>query len=173
MLYVVVCAAGATRLVPDCFLPVAAERGWDTYVLATEQAADAFGPTMREIEAATGRPVRTGFHTTVGYSLPDPDAVIVAPATFNTIRKMALGVADTYVLTRIAEQVGRGVPIVVGPYVNADFARHPVYEASLATLREWGVRIIVGPREPHTPGGSAAEGFPWAELLDAVEPDTN
>lgn len=170
VLYVVVCAAGATRLVPSKLLPAAGKRGWDVYVLATEQAVEAFGDTLQEIEATTGRPVRTGFHTTVGYSLPDPDAVLLAPATFNTIRKMALAIADTYVLTRLAEQIGRGVPIVVGPYVNSDFARHPVYEASLATLRGWGVRVVVGPEEPHSPGGGAARAFPWAALLDAVEP---
>ena len=170
VLYVVVTGAGATRQVPTLLLPRAIGRGWDVRVLATEQAASAFPAAMAQIEEVTGRPVRTGFHTTVGYSLPDPDAVVVAPATYNTLTKWALGVADTYVLTRLAEQVGRHVPIVAAPYVHTRFAAHPTYEGSLATLEEWGVRLVIGPSEPHEPGAVEPDDFPWAQILDAVTP---
>lgn len=37
-----------------------------------------FGEAMRQIEEFLGLPVGTEFPTTVGYSLPDPDALIVA-----------------------------------------------------------------------------------------------
>ncbi|GAB3165256.1 hypothetical protein GCM10027059_22700 [Myceligenerans halotolerans] len=142
------------------------------HVLATERAASVFAETVAEIEAATERPVRTDFHTTAGYSLPDPDAVLIAPASYNTITKLALGIADTYVLTRLTEQIGRDIPIAVGPYINGKFAKHPTYESNLDLLRSWGVRIVIGPDEPHMSGVGAAKTFPWAELLDAVEPDT-
>ncbi|WP_036970297.1 flavoprotein [Promicromonospora kroppenstedtii] len=168
VLYVVVTGAGATRQVPTLFLPPAAERGWDVRVLATGQAASAFPESMAQIEEVTGHPVRTGFHTTVGYSLPDPDALVVAPATYNTLTKWALGIADTYVLTRLAEQVGRRVPIVAAPYVHTRFAAHPTYEGSLATLKQWGVRLVIGPGEPHEPGAAEPDDFPWAEILETV-----
>ncbi len=168
VLYVVVTGAGATRRVPTLLLPPAIERGWDVYVLATGQAASAFPEAMARIEEVTGRPVRTDFHTTVGYSLPDPDAVVVAPATYNTLTKWALGIADTYVLTRLAEQVGRRVPIVAAPYVHTRFAAHPTYAGSLATLEEWGVRLVIGPSEPHEPGTPEPDDFPWAQILDTV-----
>ncbi|MFD7022031.1 flavoprotein [Promicromonospora sukumoe] len=170
VLYVVVTGAGATRQVPAQLLFRAVERGWDVHVLATEQAARTFPEAMRQIEDVLGRPVRTGFHTTVGYSLPDPDAVVVAPASYNTITKWALGIADTYVLTRLAEQVGRGVPIVAAPYASTRFAGHPTYPGSLATLKEWGVDVVIGPGEPHEPGDDAAD-FPWDAILDAATPD--
>jgi hypothetical protein len=171
VLYVVVTAAGATRQVPARLLPPAAERGWDVHVLATDRAVRSFPEPMRQIADFLGRPVRTDFHTTVGYSLPDPDAVIVAPATYNTITKWALGIADTYVLTRLAEQVGRGVPITAAPYVNAKFAGHPTYQGSLATLKEWGVNVVIGPGEPHESADDAADDFPWEEILDTVTPE--
>lgn len=173
VLYVVVCAAGATRLVPSTLLPMATERGWDVHVLATERAVSTFAESMGEIEAATDRPVRTDFHTTVGYSLPDPDAVLIAPASYNTITKLALGIADTYVLTRLTEQIGRDIPIAVGPYINVKFARHPTFESNLDLLRSWGLRIVIGPDEPHESADGAAKTFPWAGLLDAVEPETD
>lgn len=170
VLYVVVTGAGATRQVPSRLLPLAAERGWDVHVLATDQALSSFPETMRQIEEILGRPVRTDFHTTVGYSLPDPDAVIVAPATYNTLTKWALGIADTYVLTRLAEQIGRDVPITAGPYINVKFADHPTYQGSLATLKEWGVNVVIGPSEPHESGVGAADDFPWEEILDTLTP---
>ncbi|WP_129787964.1 hypothetical protein [Promicromonospora panici] len=71
MLYVVVTAAGATRQVPTQLLPLAVERGWDVHVLATDQAVRSFPQTMAQIAEVLGRPLRTDFHTTVGYSLPD------------------------------------------------------------------------------------------------------
>ena len=168
ILYVVVTAAGVVSKVPGQLLPLAAERGWDVHVLATERAFTVFPETMAEIADVTGHPVRTDFHTTVGYSLPDPDAVVVAPATFNTVTKWALGLADSYVLTRLAEQTGRGVPVAVAPYVNTSFAQHPTYERSLATLTAWGVRVVIGPGEPHTPGATVVADFPSAQVLDAV-----
>jgi phosphopantothenoylcysteine synthetase/decarboxylase len=170
VLYVVVTAAGAARQVPSQLLPPAAERGWNVHVLATEQAVRSFPETMAQIAQVLGRPVRTDFHTTVGYSLPDPDAVIVAPATYNTITKWARGIADTYVLTRLAEQVGRNIPITAAPYINVRFAGHPTYQGSLATLKEWGVNVVIGPSEPHESGDDAAGDFPWEEVLDTVTP---
>ncbi|MCP2283408.1 Flavoprotein [Promicromonospora umidemergens] len=140
------------------------------YVLATDQAARNFPEAVAQIAVVLGRPVRTDFHTTVGYSLPDPDAVIVAPATYNTVTKWALGIADTYVLTRLAEQVGRNIPITVGPYINARFANHPTYQGSLATLKEWGVNVVIGPNEPHESGDDAADDFPWEGILDTLPP---
>ena len=170
VLYVVVTAAGAARHVPSRLLPLAAERGWEVHVLATGQALSSFPETMQQIAEITGRPVRADFHTTVGYSLPDPDAVIVAPATYNTITKWALGIADTYVLTRLAEQVGRNIPITAAPYVNVRFAGHPTYQGSLAVLKGWGVNVVIGPSEPHESGDGAADDFPWEQVLATVTP---
>lgn len=99
-----------------------------------------------------------------------PGAVIVAPASYNTITKWALGIADTYVLTRLAEQVGRRVPITLGPYLDVTFADHPSYQGSLATLKEWGVHVVIGPSEPHVSGDGAADDFPWEAILATVTP---
>ncbi|PUB25475.1 flavoprotein [Promicromonospora sp. AC04] len=170
VLFVVVTAAGPTSRVATALLPAAMDRGWDVYCLATQQAVAVYPEAIRAIEETLGRPVRIDFHTTVGYSLPDPDAVIVAPATYNTINKWAAGIADTYVLTRLAEQTGRAIPIAVAPYVNTNFAANPVYRRSLDALQEAGIDVVNGPLEPHAPGGGDAplDVFPWEPLLDSV-----
>lgn len=137
-----VCAAGAIAQVPGTLLPSVQLHGWDAYVLATDQAMVSFPQVMAEIVTASKRPVRTDFHTTTGYSLPDPDVVLVMPATFNTIVKMAAGTADSYVLTRLAEQIGRRTPLAVVPQVNHDFTAHPAYAESATRLRSWGVEFL-------------------------------
>jgi phosphopantothenoylcysteine decarboxylase len=57
--------------------------------------------------------------------LPEPDAIIVAPATSNTINKWAAGIADTLALGLLCEATGKGLPVVVLPYLNAAQGEHP------------------------------------------------
>lgn len=102
-----------------------------------------------------------------------PDAIIVAPATYNTINKWASGISDTYALGILAESLGAGLPVVVLPFVNAALASRQPFRRSVDNLRREGARILLGPRgfEPHPPrtGGERIGSFPWHLALDAVE----
>jgi flavoprotein len=51
-----------------------------------------------------------------------PDAIVVAPATYNTINKWAQGISGTYALGLLAEITGLGIPIVVISFVNSALA---------------------------------------------------
>jgi hypothetical protein len=103
------------------------------------------------------------------------DAVVVAPATYNTINKWAAGISDTYPLSILAELTGMGVPIAVLPFVNSALAANPVFGRSVAELRALGIRVLLGPGafEPHPPrtGGTKVESYPWHLALDAIEPN--
>ena len=95
--------------------------------------------------------------------LPPPDAFVIAPATFNTINKLAHGISDTLALGLLNEAIGLGLPIIAVPWPNADLARHPVFRRSVPVLREWGVRVILDPaRLPQASKEPAV--FPWEEL---------
>ena len=59
---------------------------------------------------------------------PKADAIIVAPATYNTINKWANGISDNYALGILAEAVGLRIPVVVLPFVNSALASHPAFE---------------------------------------------
>jgi hypothetical protein len=104
--------------------------------------------------------------------LPPPDAMVVAPATFNTINKWTAGISDTVALGLLNEAVGLGLPIVAVPFPNVALARHPAFRTSIETLRSWGIRLIFDPdRHPlPTPnmGPPAAELFPWPALMTEV-----
>lgn len=97
-LYVVVCAAGIAAGVSR-LITAAQERDWEIGVFATPVAMGGFFDTAA-VEAQTGRPIRSAWRTPGDpRPFPPPDAVLVAPATFNTINKWAAGTADTLALS--------------------------------------------------------------------------
>ncbi|MFV0129828.1 flavoprotein [Streptomyces sp. HMX112] len=155
-LYVVVCAAGIAHGVGE-LLATARKAGWEVGVIATPRALG-----FLDVAAAgtlTGHPVRSAWRRPGDpRPFPPPDAIAVAPATFNTINKWAAGMADTLAVATLCEAYGAGVPTAVLPCVNADLAAHPAYRQSLDRLRGMGVRI----------GVSTAEAWRWEEALELL-----
>jgi phosphopantothenoylcysteine decarboxylase/phosphopantothenate--cysteine ligase len=73
---------------------------------------------------------------------PPDGLVLVAPCSFNSLNKLAAGIADNLALSLTAEAIGRGTPVVVAPSLNAPLLHHPRATASLAALRAWGVSVV-------------------------------
>lgn len=67
------------------------------------------------------------------------DLMIVAPASANTIAKMATGVCDNLVL---ATYLSARCPVWVAPAMDLDMYKHPTTQANLKTLENQGCRII-------------------------------
>ena len=67
------------------------------------------------------------------------DAFVVAPATANTLAKMAGGVADNMLLTTY---LSMKAPTFVAPAMDLDMYAHAATQQNLQTLRERGVRVI-------------------------------
>ncbi|MFE6983399.1 flavoprotein [Streptomyces griseus] len=166
-LYVVVCAAGVAREA-DRLFAAALDAGWDVGVVATPQGLGFLDAAA--VEARTGYPIRSAWRSPGDpRPFPDPDAIVVAPATFNTINKWAAGISDTLALGILCEAYGLGVPTAVLPAVNSVLAKHPAYEQSLARLREMGV--LVGSRTSQPPASDGdQEPFPWEEALELLRP---
>ncbi len=103
--------------------------------------------------------------------LPPPDAVLFAPATFNSFNSLALGLTTSWVVGYAAEALGKGVPVLVMPCVNTALAAHPQFARSAATLREAGVHVLLGEDGfvPNEPGTGDALPYPWDAALRAVE----
>lgn len=96
------------------------------------------------------------------------DVLLVAPATANTIAKLAAGLADN-LLTSAA--LAADVPLLVAPAMNDRMWHHPATQANLATLRERGAVIV-----PPGTGRLASKGEQGtgrlatpAEILAAVD----
>src|SRR6266851_2591449 len=73
---------------------------------------------------------------------PPRGVVLFAPCSFNSLNKLAHGIADSLALSVVAEAIGRGTPVIVGPSLNAPLLRHPQAQASIKTLPGWGVTIV-------------------------------
>lgn len=165
-LRVIVCGGGAAGGVLE-LIKVAGERGWTVDVTATQNALDFLDPS--EVARVSGRPIRTTYKFAADGTRisPPADAMIVAPATFNTINKLANGIADTYALSSMADVIGRGVPTVLVPAVNEPLAARRPFRRSLDELRAEGVRVLFGPVDEWGPGSTGP--FPWIRALDLVE----
>jgi phosphopantothenoylcysteine synthetase/decarboxylase len=169
IVHVVVCGAGPAVDV-DRLVGLAQPRGWDVFVIATPTALDFVAEP--DLETQTGHPVRSQYRKPGDgtRSLPRADAIIVAPASFNTVNKLANGISDTYALGILAEGLGLGIPIVIMPFVNTALASHYAYGRSIEGLRRVGVTIIEE-SAPHPPGtgGALIDAFPWMSALLAAE----
>ncbi|MFE6052273.1 flavoprotein [Kitasatospora sp. NPDC056446] len=156
VLYVVVCAAGVAGGVGE-LVSAAQARGWVVGVVATPNAMGFLD--AEAIVAQTGYPIRSAWRKPGDpRPLPDPDALVVSPATFNTINKWALGISDTLALGILCESYGWGIPVAVQPCLSAAQAAHPAYGESLDKLRRMGVRVAEA-----TPGA-----YSWTRALDLL-----
>ena len=94
---------------------------------------------------------------------PPRGPVLFAPCSFNSLNKLAHGIADNLALSVAAEAVGRGTPVIVGPSLNTPLLNHPEAQASLNRLPRWGVRIVAPVDE-----GEGPRLAPTALLIDAL-----
>ncbi|MDD1727176.1 MAG: bifunctional phosphopantothenoylcysteine decarboxylase/phosphopantothenate--cysteine ligase CoaBC [Methanothrix sp.] len=117
-----------------CVMSPAAERIIHPYAL--EYASS--NPVIREI---TGRVEHVRFCGVGG----EADMLLVAPATANTIGKMACGIDDTTVTTFATTALGSGKPVAVVPAMHEAMYRHPAVLKNLEALRGMGV-LLIDPR---------------------------
>ncbi|QQQ80791.1 flavoprotein [Saccharothrix sp. 6-C] len=139
-------AGGVERWFVDALARPLAEKGWRLAVTLTPSAARWLEPGTEALGALTGLPVRwTSRLPTEPKPHPVPDAFVFAPATANSLAKLALGIADNQALTVLCEALGRRAPMVVLPQLSDDQAAHPAFEGHLAVLRSAGVVFATDP----------------------------
>lgn len=150
VLYLIICAAPPAQQMQQ-FISIAQADGWDVCVIATPQATRFI--KISELTALTGHQVRSDYKLPgEADPLPKADAMLVMPATFNTLNKLALGIGDTLAISILCESLGRGSsPIIVVPYLKLDLAYHPAFSKSLALLKESGVSILYDPEKYPSP----------------------
>ncbi|MCK8680165.1 flavoprotein [Streptomyces lichenis] len=168
-LYLLCCAAPpALEVAP--VIENAQARGWDVCLGLTPTAAEWLDQGLESLTTLTRHPIRHRYRRPGEPDVwPRADAVLVAPATTNTINRIALGLTDTWVAGFVAEGIGKRIPMALMPCVNAAYAEHPQLPRSLATLRAAGLRVLYGPGgfQPNPPGEKWP--YPWDTALDAVE----
>ncbi len=73
---------------------------------------------------------------------PERGPVLFAPCNFNSLNKLAHGVADNLALSITHEMLGYGERVTVALSLNEPLFAHPIVQKSVATLRGWGVMVI-------------------------------
>ena len=131
--------------------------GHSVHVVATEAALRFVGrPTL---EAISRNPVATDLyegvaevrHVAIGQSA---DLIVIAPATANTLAKLAAGIADDLLGNTVLASTA---PLVVAPAMHTEMWRNPATVANVATLRGRGV-TIVGPATGQLTGADSGPG---------------
>lgn len=146
VLYFIVCG-GPPAADAATFVKGARAAGWDVCLIATPPATRFINASA--LEELTGHPVRSDYKLPDEPDvLPQADAIVVAPATFNTMNKVVAGAADTLAISLVCEYLGLGVPILMAPNVNPALARHPTYRENIAKLQTWGITVLRDPSAP-------------------------
>jgi phosphopantothenoylcysteine synthetase/decarboxylase len=92
VLSVIVCGAGPATAI-GTLVKLTQQRGWTVQVIATPAALDFFDQAA--VEAQTVNPVCSQYRKPGEPRSQMADAIIVAPASYNTINKWAQGISDT------------------------------------------------------------------------------
>jgi phosphopantothenoylcysteine decarboxylase/phosphopantothenate--cysteine ligase len=170
---------------------LAIRAGHAVRVIQTERSAEFVGRAT--FEGITGAPVLSdefepdplrgaypGESTPAASRTPIPhlaivqraDAFLIAPASANTIARLAAGLADSLLTTAALAAGGAdGVPVLLAPAMNDRMYRHPATQANLALLAARGVTIVgpgTGELASHGEYGAGRMSEP-PELLAAVE----
>ncbi len=108
--------------------------------LTTPNARRVIAP--RDLSSIPGNQLVESYFDAAILPRPPDGLVVVAPCSFNSLNKLAGGIADNLAMSLTAEAIGRGTPVIVALSVNAPLLRHPRCQQSMVTLREWGVAVI-------------------------------
>lgn len=131
--------------------------GHDVHVVPTEDALRFVGlPTW---EAISRNPVTTSVHDDVAsvrhVSLGQrADLVVIAPATANTMAKMASGLADDLLGTTL---LATSAPVLIAPAMHTEMWQNPATQANVDTLTSRGVHMV-GPVAGELTGGDTGPG---------------
>jgi len=133
--------------------------GAQVRVVMTDHAKEFITPLT--LATLSGNPVFSGFfdpengnwnsHVDLGQWA---DAFIVAPATANTIAKMANGIADNLLLTTY---LSARCPVFVAPSMDSEMYKHPATSRNIEILRSFG-NIILDPETGELASGLYGKG---------------
>jgi phosphopantothenoylcysteine synthetase/decarboxylase len=163
LLYLVLSGTTTAARVPELLRDLIACGVPRVLVIPTPNAARVVA--SRELADVVGAQVVESYFDAAIRPRPPRGVVLYAPCSFNSLNKLAHGIADNLALSVTAEAIGRRTPVIVAPSLNQPLLDHPAAQASLRTLASW--RVAVVPPVDTVEGSRLA---PNAQLLDAIRP---
>lgn len=136
--FLFVTGAGTCRKTPEIIEAIVSEK-FKVYSVLTPNVAQVTAPApLMEV------PGNNWIHA----YLQDPldrypfGTMVVAPCTFNSFNKIALGLADNLAMSMIADGLGAGNRLIIAPSMNHGLWSHPQTKASLKHFEEWGCEVV-------------------------------
>jgi phosphopantothenoylcysteine decarboxylase / phosphopantothenate---cysteine ligase len=120
--------------------------GADVHVVISPSTEKMVGSDL--LEWATGNPVvarltgKLEHIVLAGKSQGHVDLVLIAPATANTIGKLASGIDDTPVTTVAATAIGSRIPVIIAPAMHEPLYDHPIAQENIQRLKKIGVEFV-------------------------------
>jgi phosphopantothenoylcysteine decarboxylase/phosphopantothenate--cysteine ligase len=142
-------------------------QGAEVRALMTDAARGIVHPWA--LEFATDNPVTTEITGSVehvelcGYD-GWADVLLLAPATANTIGKVAGAIDDTPVTTAATTALGADLPVVVAPAMHEPMYDHPGVIEAIERLESWGIEFV----EPRLEEGKAKIASEEAIVLEVA-----
>ena len=147
------------------------KKGYDVHVIMTEAAQDFITPLT--LQVLSKNPVHTDVmeeklaerinHIDLG---KEADLFVVAPASANTIAKLAYGLADN-MLTATALALPSTTPKLIAPAMNTKMYENPLTKKNLNTLHDLGYQEIL-PKSGLLACGDTGRGV-LADIDDIIE----
>jgi phosphopantothenoylcysteine decarboxylase/phosphopantothenate--cysteine ligase len=144
---VVLCVTGSVAAVqcPEIARELM-RRGAEVFTVMSPMAQKIIHPYL--MEWATGNPVVTELtgkieHVALaGQHSSKADLVLVAPATANTISKVAAGIDDTPVTSVVSTAFGSKTPLIIVPAMHESMYPHPILKENIEKLKGLGVEFV-------------------------------
>lgn len=120
--------------------------GAEVHVVMSKDAQTIVHPWA--LEFASGSPVTTEIdgrvqHVSLCGDVPDrADLLLIAPATANTLSKIACGIDDTPVTTFATTALGGGMPVIAVPAMHGTMMAHKIVADNIRRLRALGVMVL-------------------------------
>jgi len=104
-----------------------------------------------------------------GQSKGRADLLLIAPATANTISKIAMGIDDTSVTTMASCALGSRMPVIIVPAMHASMYEHKIVVDNIKKLKKLGV-VFIGPKMEENKAKMASQDEIVLAVLKALGP---
>lgn len=138
-LYLIVSGAATARRIPTLLTGLVRLAPIVITVL-TPNAQRIVAP--RELAMIPGHHLVESYFDDVSLPRPPRGVVLVAPCSFNTLNKVAGGIADNLALSIVAEAIGRRTPTIFAVSVNPPLWAHPRARNSVEIIRSWSSLVL-------------------------------
>lgn len=160
--YLIITGTGASEPVAPQLIAGLAERFPRVLTIPTPNAERTL--SLFALSRMPGNQVVESYFDATILPRPADGLVLVAPCGFNSLNKLAQGIADSLALSVAAEAIGRGTPVVVAIACNSPLWAHPRAQESAAALRRWGCHVLDPVRD-----GDRTVLAPAGDILAAVD----